>query len=310
MRVNLYKRVSNLSSPVWHRTHQNIAAASNSYSGAVAARISRVGQSYNILSEKVDPPGKHKQHVSNATVVLGVVTSSAFKQGRGASSDFRTLPQALQNKIALAGLRGARRSVIDAEIFYKESIPGIIRDFGKKIVGRWLENKDTSHINPVKLAPVSAHDPRNIVWEKFSINRARGTADMRELELFKANATGSIDATGMVTGHSIKMAATEACVGMALECVVGVGENIIYVYHDQRTLGKRAKDMPGSTAKNGVVAVGGVVLSVALTLGAGPVLSSRTPVLITVGTVTYVAVATKRIPAAVEETKNGSTGLH
>jgi len=141
----------------------------------------------------------------------------------------------------------------------------------------------------------------NIVWERAKDNLARGAADMKPLELAKANAVNAMDAAGIVANQAIRTAATAGCIGMALEGVVSVAENYIYVYKGDKDIEEGIQDAAKDILKKGgVSAIGGVGWMVALSLGAGPAISAAGPVIVTVGGATFVVAAYRRIKTALE----------
>ncbi|MCY4205267.1 MAG: hypothetical protein OXE92_06030 [Bacteroidetes bacterium] len=129
---------------------------------------------------------------------------------------------------------------------------------------------------------------------------------MTDAELTQANVANIVDATGIVATETLEIAAATACVGMALEGIVSLGENLIYVYAGERTAKEAALDMTKKMAKKGVLsAVSGVVISVAIACGAGPALSSLAPVMITIGGTVYIIGAINRITKAYKNTQPG-----
>ena len=76
--------------------------------------------------------------------------------------------------------------------------------------------------------------------------------DMTGVELAKANAANIIDAAGIVTGQTLQIAAKAGCIGMALEGVVSLGENMIYVYAGERTAKEAVIDVSKNMAQKGM----------------------------------------------------------
>ena len=168
---------------------------------------------------------------------------------------------------------------------------------------KFVEGKHASHIQAVANAPEMMMEHANIVWEAAKDNLARGAADMNAADLAKANALNALDAAGILATEALQTAAIAGCIGMALEGVVSISENYIYVYKGEKDIAEGAKDMAKHVLKRGVFsAVGGVGWMVALSLGAGPAISAAGPVLVTVGGATFVVAAYKRIKTAVDST--------
>ena len=212
---------------------------------------------------------------------------------------FSGLSPAVKAKFAMAGLRGTWRPVDVAQAFFEAGVPSPVRNLGENAVLKFVEGKHASHIRAVFNAPERMAEHTNIVWEAAKKNLARGPADMTPMELAKANALNVLDATGIVTNQAIRTAATAGCIGMALEGVVTIAENYIYVYRDEMDVREGAKAVGKDVLKKGgVSAIGGVGWMVAMSLGAGPAMSAAAPVIVTVGGVTYVVASYRRIKKA------------
>ena len=122
---------------------------------------------------------------------------------------------------------------------------------------------------------------------------------MTPLELAKANALNVLDATGILVTEALQTAAVAGCIGMALEGVVSVSENLIYVYKDEMTLQEaRRKVLRDMLKKGKAAAIGGAGMTVVVALGAGPALATAAPVLVSVGGVLYVVSAYSRVKTA------------
>ena len=91
------------------------------------------------------------------------------------------------------------------------------------------------------------------------------------------------------------------CIGMALEGVVSLGENMIYVYKGARTREDALKNVGEDVlTRVAVGAVGGFGISVAVSLGAGPALATAAPVLVTIGGSLYAISTYRRIKTALD----------
>ena len=168
----------------------------------------------------------------------------------------------------------------------------------------FVDGKHASHIEAVVNAPGRMMDAANIVWENARDNLARGAADMTPLELAKANALNALHASGIVMVEALQTAAVAGCIGMALEGVVSVSENLIYVYKDEMTIQEARRKILGDVLKKGkAAAIGGAGMTVVVALGAGPALATAAPVLVSVGGVLYVVTAYSRIKTALDSTE-------
>ena len=225
----------------------------------------------------------------------------AFLTLQKAVPSFSDLPPAMKAKFATAGLRGAWRPVDIADAFYQSSVPSPVRNLGKDAVLAFVDGKHAGHIEAVANAPGRMMDATNIVWERARDNLARGAADMTPLELAKANALNALHATGIVMAEALQTAAVAGCIGMALEGVVSVTENLIYVYKDEMTPQQGGRRVLKDMLKKGkAAAIGGAGMTVVVALGAGSALATAAPVLVTVGGVVYIVSAYSRIKTALD----------
>ena len=86
---------------------------------------------------------------------------------------------------------------------------------------------------------------------------------------------------------------------MALEGVVSLGENLIYVYKGTKTAEQAVKDLGRDVLSKGLAAgIGGFGISIAVALGAGPALSAAAPVLVSIGGILYAVSAYSRVGTA------------
>ncbi len=227
--------------------------------------------------------------------------SAAFLTVEQMIPSFNTLAPAAKAKFAMAGMHGAWRPIEFAQGFFEESVPPAVRNLGEAAVLKFVEGKHASHIQSVFNAPERMAEHTNLVWEAAKDNLARGATDMTAMDLAKLNALNTLEATGIVMNQAVRTAATAGAIGMALEGVVSVAENYIYVYKGEKDVDEGIKDAAKEVLKKGgASAIGGVGWMVALSLGAGPAISAAGPVIVTVGGATFVVAAYKRIKTALD----------
>jgi len=81
-----------------------------------------------------------------------------------------------------AGMKGSQRSSEDAFQLFKK-IPTFIESNERK-VRVWLSNKDASH--NISYANGGSSDSTNIFWENSSPNRARGSTNVKQIEIIRS----------------------------------------------------------------------------------------------------------------------------
>ena len=290
--------VKNFADERWEKFTTEVEDASQCYVDKVSKALA--------LANAVDPERTVRNGAKKAAVATGAAIAVAYNQILAASPAFGELSRALKVKFLVAGLGDLWRTVPVAEGFYESSVFQVIRNFGEEVVVEFLDGKHASHIKSVRNHPELAIENGNIVWEAAWKNLSRGSTDMTGVELAKANAANIIDAAGIVTGQTLQIAAKAGCIGMALEGVVSLGENMIYVYAGERTAKEVVIDVSKNMAqKGGLSAVCGLVVSVAIAFGAGPALASMAPVLVTIGGTVYLLGAAHRIAGAYQAVNSG-----
>lgn len=291
----------------WQKFTTEVEDASKRYADKVSEALVLTDNKLKESVTAIEPDGTVRNRAKKAAVAAVAATAAAYNQILAASPSFGELPLSLKLKLATAGLRDSWRIMPVAESFYESSIPQVVRNFGKDAVVEFLDGKHASHIKSVRNHPELAIDNSNIVWEVARDNIARGSRDMTGFELAKANAANIIDAAGIVAGQTLQIAAKAGCIGMALEGVVSLGENLIYVYAGERTAKEAVLDVSQNMVQKGVLsAVSGVVVSVAIAFGAGPALASMSPVLVTIGGTVYLLGAVNRIAGAYQAVNSGA----
>lgn len=216
---------------------------------------------------------------------------------------FSNLTDGLQRKFMDAGLRPEHgtRSAAEAQALYQESVPSFVRNYGEDAVSQFLQGKDASHIRSVENAPHLATETGNILWENSSINRARSSTDMTGWEQFTAQANNAFDASTIVMRECATAAATSGLLAGLLEAPVASIENYIYYQKGHKTGEQAVKDAAKSIAIHaGSAAIVGIGVTIAIGMGAGPLIATLAPILMPVGLALYGFNALKRILEASE----------
>ena len=261
----------------------------------------KCGEPFKSLSPGATRIGDNAEAWAQAAAAAA---GSALLNLQQAVLSLNDLSPTLKAKFVTAGMHGTWRTVDAASTFYESSVPSAVRNLGNDAVVAFLDGKHASHIEAVVNAPGRMMDAANIVWEAARDNLARGAANMTPLELAKANALNALHATGIVAAEALQTAAVAGCIGMALEGVVSVSENLIYVYKDEMTLHEAGRNVLKDVLKKGkAAAIGGAAVTVVVALGAGPALATGAPVLVSVGGVLYIVSAYSRIKTALDPTE-------
>ena len=248
-------------------------------------------------------PGETEDNRSGLLTKAGVAgLATASQVGtiiRGIpDGSFANLTDSLQRKFMDAGLRPEHgiRTTAEAQALYQESVPTLVRNYGEDAVKAFLKNKDASHIQSIHNAPHLATESGNILWENSAINRARGAEDMRGWEQFTATTSNAFDAAQIVMRECATNAVTSGLLAGLLEAPVAAIENYIHYQKDRKTGEEAVKDAAKSILISaGTGAIVGIGVTIAIGLGAGPIIATLAPILVPVGGILYGYSALKRI---------------
>ena len=225
---------------------------------------------------------------------------------RGApDGSFSNVSDQLQRKFISAGLGGDRgfRSATEAQALYQSSVPYSVRNLGEEAVKEFLNGKDASHIQSVYNSPELAADPNNILWELRRINQARRAADMNALDQFQAHATNAFNASTIIFRDCLTTAATSALYATIFEAPVTAVENYIHYRRGRKSAEEAIADVARDIKNRATAAatLGFAINAAVLVLGAGPLLITVAPIIMTVGMALYSYSVLKRITDAMKE---------
>jgi len=91
----------------------------------------------------------------------------------------------------MRGTHGLYRPVSEAQSAFREDVPLQVKALGVDGIEAWLSSRDYSHV--VSRANGGSNYPSNLIFENRGWNRARGSADMGNLELIRARADNLSD---------------------------------------------------------------------------------------------------------------------
>ena len=211
---------------------------------------------------------------------------------------YADLSYAMQAKLKSAGLGGIRgiRTSAGAESFFDTTVPNTAKLFGETGVGKFLSDKDASHIKSFQNRPDLVNADSNFVWEAASANRARGGADMTWSEHMRINLDNGFDSFAIAAGQIVPRAVLYATV---IEAAISILENSIYVYRGHKDISTALQDTSVNVVRSAVIGlVSGVLLSGAIALGAGPFIAAVAPALGIIGAALLIYTVGKRLHTA------------
>ena len=229
-------------------------------------------------------------------------TGRAYKSAD--PTTFEVLPYWLKWKFRTAGLGNDRgiRTATEAEQLFLRTVPRSVRNSGWKGVADYVKGKHASHIESVVNAPSKAKMSSNTLWEPSKWNLKRGSANMKSWEKVRTHTMNRANAARIVGKNALVNARRATILAALMEAPVSAAEGAIRVAKGKMSKKVAAKKAAINTTKSGVVGfamAGGFTFVAAL--GAGPVLSAASPVLISMGVTIYGVSSVKRIKAAMHD---------
>ena len=249
-------------------------------------------------------------HLSLTKIRPGVSAASSIEtlvRGLPTSGSFTDLSNSLQQKFKYGGLRGGARSMSEAGATYRDVVPYPIRNMGEDAVWRFRAGKDFSHIKSFKNSPHLENARGNLMLEKSGRNRARGSADATQWQIFRNRGSNGFHASAIILRECFTAATFAARNAAARESPIAIVENVIH-YRKGRKSGREAiRDASLSIAEQakgaGTIAIA-VTLAIAIVPGVKQgliLIMTFSPIFRQVGMALYCRDAVTRIMAALED---------
>ena len=250
--------------------------------------------------EGLHKPAPKISRASGVAVTASVASSTAEEFARPFVS-FSDLSGRLQWKFHTAGMRGGKRTLSEAQEFYQRSVPDSVKAISSESVAEFIEGKDASHILSVKNHPGEIANPRNVGWEDPSINRARGSQDMTREAWADIPRQTFLDTGATIVHQCLEVGVRSAFYAALLEAPVTAIENYILVRKGIKSEEQAVRDAADDIVRRaGGAAFAGAAVTLAVSVGAGPILAAVNPIAIPVGIVLYGYSALKRIIRALD----------
>ena len=167
---------------------------------------------------------------------------------------WENLSRATQRRFKVGGLGrdlGSRSEAMAQRLY--DSVPKEVRNLGEEAVKRFLKGKDASHIRSVSNAPGRARQPGNVVWEKSSLNRARGGRNMIPTEVAKAKSAGRLSGLSTVGRSMASNAAKGGAIAALTEAPVSGVENFLHWKRGRKSGQQAVKDAAKDVTLAGAV---------------------------------------------------------
>lgn len=236
--------------------------------------------------------GKAAQRMATPMKVEWVVCAQVVAKWTG------RVPRVLKDLPDVAKSLANRRGGVAPERLF-DSIPSGAK-LTEKTIREFLKRHDVSHKISVSNDPARAGDPGNVIFEKASVNRARGSRNMTPGDL-KAARFDNLK-TGVVYGvrNIAGAAARGALLGALLELPVTCVENALHVKNNRKSLKAGAIDAAKDIGK-GALAGGTAAASVTGLSLLGVTLGPVAMPLAIIGGVAFAWSAKERIWQALDE---------
>ena len=236
--------------------------------------------------------GKAAQRMAVPMEVEWVVCAQVVAKWTG------RVPRVLKDLPDVAKSLANRRGGVAPERLF-DSIPSGAK-LTEKTIREFLKQHDVSHKISVNDDPARAGDPGNVIFERASVNRARGSRNMTPGDL-KAARFDNLK-TGVVYGvrNIAGAAARGALLGALLELPVTCVENALHIKNNRKSLKAGAADAAKDIGKGALAGGVGATFFTGLSL-LGVTLGPVAVPLAIIGGVAFAWSAKERIWQALDE---------
>lgn len=169
---------------------------------------------------------------------------------RQSVTQLNALPTELWVRAAYVNQRAQSGAV--TALALAERMPPGVRAAGEDAMQEFMRSRDVSHIRSVSNNPALAANARNLIWEKSSWNRARGSRDIGAVQLLRANAHNA-GAALQVAGPGILSQTAQGClIGAVMELPIAAAEQRLDILDGEKTIEQAAIDVAKSSATTGL----------------------------------------------------------
>ena len=153
--------------------------------------------------------------------------------------DFSQLLQEMPvvaDRMRTAGMKGGKRSYEEAfQLFKKIPVTTLLENSEKK-VRTWLatNKKEGSHI--ISRANGGSAEPKNIFWENGKVNRARGSADAKQIEIIRSMLRNGEEAVVQNSKTVLKLGTKTTVIAVLIDEIAENGVHAIELARGEITI--------------------------------------------------------------------------
>lgn len=171
--------------------------------------------------------------VIGGAATYGTINKSLQKIPQDFSQLLQEMPKVAE-RMRTAGMRGGKRSYEEAFKLFQKIPATTLLENSERQVRTWLVKKDASH--NISHANGGSAEPNNIFWENSKVNRARGGADAKQIEVIRSMFRNGAEAIVQNSKTILKLGTKATAIAVLIDEIAENGVHAIELARQEITL--------------------------------------------------------------------------
>jgi hypothetical protein len=231
---NFLEEIKNIEMPDIAISQADVRDLYSSLISALSNANKVTQQAYQLSSDIFDNVDLYSL-VIGGSATYGTINQSLQKIPQDFSQLLQEMPK-VADRMRRAGMKGDKRSYEEAfQLFKKMPIATLLENSERK-VRTWLatNKKEGSHI--ISRANGGSAEPNNIFWENSKVNRARGSADAKQIEIIHSMFRNGAEAIVQNSKTILKLGTKATVTAVLIDEIAENGIHAIELAREEITL--------------------------------------------------------------------------
>jgi hypothetical protein len=171
--------------------------------------------------------------VIGGAATYGTINNSLQKIPQDFSQLLQEMPK-VSERMRTAGMRGGKRSYEEAFKLFKKIPATTLLENSERQVRTWLATKDGSHT--ISHSNGGSADSSNTFWENSKVNRARGSADAKQIEIIRSMFRNGAEAIVQNSKTILKLGTKATVIAVLIDEIAENGVHAIELARQEITL--------------------------------------------------------------------------
>ena len=187
--------------------------------------------------------------VIGGAATYGTINKSLQKIPQDFSQLLQEMPK-VAKRMQTAGMRGGERSYEEAFKLFKKIPATTLLENSERQVRTWLATKDGSHT--ISHSNGGSAEPSNIFWENRKVNKARGSADAKQIEIIRSMFRNGAEAVVENSFAILKLGTKTTVIAVLIDEIAENGIHTIELAREEITLDQFIAYIQNSAIKTAI----------------------------------------------------------